>query len=252
MKKVWQYIRGFVKNLGSILIKWVGFKRSRNLLAVQTFQDWLDLPLSERQFFYFFYISPFALESGQWKRFHKYVEQNYKLHTFLSNFRFEIGYRWRRWVKDPIYYIKCRFFKKYHLINLGPYYHWMDSDTRIELALEKILIDFVEGEEPFRPDFIDWEHNENQVQLKKDILELYNYFKVEKPRLQKEYDDLLHKLFGPKEGESFGDFFDNLNKPVPPEVRVERDRLRKMEEDIENVLTEHLVKVVKLRHSLWT
>lgn len=145
--------------------------------------------------------------------------------TLLDEFHF-LGYR----IRDIYYYLKCLFFRRYHILKLRDDPRWMDSDTKIELALEKILFDFVENE----MDMVDWEATPEHSSTKKTLLTCYNFFKVELPSLTDSYDKMLDSA-------SKAEFKDGW-----------LEKLNDEENRIEELTTSHLVDIIKVRKSMWT
>ena len=123
---------------------------------------------------------------------------------------------------------------------------WYDTDTRLLHAMMNALIDFVEKEKPFETH--DYDFDKRHRKIKKDIEEIYNWWKSY-PSLEKEIDDKLTEwndlitmtvvdgkvVFESRKGEN--------------KVLLE---LHNLEETLVKQETNMMVKLVKIRSSLWT
>lgn len=116
---------------------------------------------------------------------------------------------------------------------------WMDKDGLVELCLFEILVDYVEGEKGLEMMNYDWskelsdgfvseEYVKNSQDTDKDIFDIYNYITKERPNLQKELDDILLSSKG------------------------EYDKHNELEKQLENMDTDAMIKIVKMRGYLWT
>lgn len=107
-----------------------------------------------------FYIPPFASfdEWDEWEiKMQEECPIRYFVHWYLPIFLS----RWYRilW-KDPIYYVKCRLFKKYNVVTcvyLPP--TWCDRDWLMVHCCFQLLKDFIEKEKP-------WEFTASESEIK--------------------------------------------------------------------------------------
>ena len=102
----------------------------------------------------------------------------------------EVQYYWGR-LQDylfylPWYWFRTRFLPKhrYHILNLRKSsknypYGWQDTDTRMLHACFLLLMEYVEGEQPFA--IVDWEDNATHSEVAKEIRDLYDWWKVRRP-----------------------------------------------------------------------
>lgn len=211
-------------------------------------EEFLKLPRERRFKWGFWYKVPYALESGQWKVWKKYIKSNFPVQSFLR----EEVYWWFRmpWfrIKDKFYYLKCLFWKRYHILKLRDYPGYNDPSSEILQAIEKVLERFYQ-EDPWN--FIDWENSgEGHIKAKEAIQRAYNWFKVDKVNRQKVVDDLIHELYGKKDDDE--DFLDRLNRPETPERKEKQEKLWKLEDETEKEETEILVALIQHRGYLWT
>lgn len=220
----------------------------KEFLSADTVNLWQSLPCEKRLVFGLFYRTPFALECREWSKWKKYIKKEFPIQYFFRELVCrEIGFYWRWYVKEPIYYLKCKFWKKYNIIKLGNDPRYKSPNWLLEESIKYCLFLWVEKEDAFN--FINWDSDDYHKEAYKDLKQAYDFFKIVLPKMQKESDELLHKLYGRKDGE---DFFDGLNKEVSAEEQKERDRLNKMDEMIEQAITDHLILIVRRRSFLWT
>ncbi len=86
------------------------------------------------------------------------------------------------------YWIRTHTYNRYHIINIKNADHeykwgWIDSDNKMELACFKIMVDYVEGEEPFER--LDLEATDSGAWFAKELREIYHWWKFER---KKEHD----------------------------------------------------------------
>ena len=120
---------------------------------------------------------------------------------------------------------------------------WSDTDSKIEAFLELMLDDFITKERCF--EVVDWDHNDESKQLKKEMLEAQEWFKEGRAVLQKEVEEIMEELFG-------GDWEDLVKFLNTKKDPVKLARLYELEEEIEKTNTKHYVWIVVHRASLWT
>lgn len=128
-----------------------------------------------------------------------------------------IGVYW--WIREHIY-------DKFYIINIknvdGVYkWGWLDKDRSLLLACMKILCDFVEKE--LNCDYIDKE--EENI---KEILKIYKWWKEDRVLKEKKLEDILLD-----EKQASKEYW-------------------KLERKIYEEENEMLIKLIKLRKSLWT
>lgn len=185
------------------------------------------------------YKIPLSMETGEWGDFYSYVK---KCHPIQFFFRDTIPSQWRRVsyrVKDLYWKVKW-WVLGYNKVKFGPV-NYYDSDSKIELCLEKIFMDFYNIE--FLSGVVDWDY-EYSKDTKAKILEIHHYFTVEKPDRDKKEAELLDKLFGNMSFKALSN--------QSPEFRAECDVLHQMEEDNMKRHDEVLIELLKIRRSLWT
>jgi hypothetical protein len=108
---------------------------------------------------------------------------------------------------------------------------WCDKDELIRLAVFKLLVDFVEKEEPFK--YNDWTTDEGIIKAAEVIKESYKWITKDRAVAKKKYEDKLHKWAETKSKKYW-------NKLLPSEEFVE-----KRDQEI-------LLKIIEIRGYLWT
>jgi hypothetical protein len=138
--------------------------------------------------------------------------------------------------------------RRYHVLDLrdggnGYGIGWYDTDTRMLQANFLLLKEFVEGEEPFK--IIDWEWSEESSAAGKEIKTLYHWWTVERGEkhaaLDREWATVGSPELIPREGGGIRFQLDPKSKEL-----LEKRDLLDLEDD------EMLLRLIKIRHFLWT
>lgn len=136
---------------------------------------------------------------------------------------------------------------RYHVVNTmdkwgklnGVTYGWEEVDHQMMYACFKLLVDYVEKQRPF--DLIDFQTEEINKALGKEILDLYGWWTVTRPQERQDLAAAWSKLPRPQ--------FDENGRWSPrPEARELVDRNR----DLDAKDDEMLMRLVKVRRHLWT
>lgn len=152
--------------------------------------------------------------------------------------------------------IRCHTWNRYHVVNIsgecGYDWGWIDRDSVLLYASFKILKDFVEQENPtvglmtledYRYEGDEWtlESMKAQVEIEREIRDLYDWWTIQRPRDWAEKDELLDGVEV--------DFTENGIK-VSDERRSRKwwDRERELDAKDE----EMLIRLAKVRQALWT
>jgi len=206
-----------------------------------TFDDYLALPKQERVKWGLFYISPSGMSREDWDKWDHYVSVRFPCQSFLRRELWsEVGYFWRK-LKHSWYYLRCLIWHRYHIIKIDTDPTWKDADYKIEKALEKLLIDFVEGEKPFER--IVWDTDTHR-EPEKIIKQVYDFFTYVVPQKQKEIDDLFDSM-------SLG--FDMISgKETTDEERAKIHKIHELENKLNDAKTEAYISIILIRGFLWT
>lgn len=134
--------------------------------------------------------------------------------------------------KDKYYSIRNFFFPRQRWLLKSLPKHWVDKDEVIRLCLYQCIVNFVEDEKCF--EVIDWNYTAEQQEAKKKILEIYDWVKTGRPKLEQDYWDSY-----PEIGQR--GTYDELYKEV-----------NRLEALIDIMDTEYLTWIVQNRRFLWT
>ena len=202
----------------------------------------------------------FGSQPGQatWEDWDEKVKAMHPIRYFLiEEFTPWVRLQWRKYVTDPIYWFKCHFMKsyRYHFLDLRQppnkefgfpayKYGWIDSDTKMVYALFNILNTFVREEMPhqFCPseeDVADEPHLQHQRHAWLETKAIHYWWNIERLRQQKTHDELLNK-------------WSDAHKVNAPETQQLWDDLKKIEQTLKDKEEEMIIRLIKIRGSLWT
>lgn len=200
---------------------------------ISTLQDYL---VSNERYCGPFYRVPNSLLVGEWLKFDKYIQANHPIQYFFRDTIVNKFHLVRNNIGRVYWYLK-HWIREDNKVKLGPPAYY-DSDSRIELCLEKIFMDFYNIE--FLQGYVNWDA---EPAIKAEILEIHKYFTQEKLERDKKLED--------SDNELYGDWEKSLNNGNPEhftKFQVGWD----IEDDNNKRHDEILMRVVKLRRSLWT
>lgn len=151
-----------------------------------------------------------------------------------------------RKIRDAWYWIRTHTYNRYHMVDVrnkrnGYSWGWLDVSEKLLFANFALLVDYVENEKPFLR--IDWSWNEDLVFCAKEIKNLYWWWKVDRKRQHDAYDAMSSQAYD-------GVFSVYANEL--PELRELRDKCHKEEERLQEVDTQNLIRLIKIRGCLWT
>ena len=170
---------------------------------------------------------------------------------------------WRTvyWTPKTGYRYLCnRFFNRYDLIRTGlPKGQWRDVDCRLEEGIKRLLVEYVEKEECFEVVDMDWHKmpNDESRTVGDEVRELYRMIKVDLPKLEIEADEALtewakdhHMHIGKSNGVTSPITF---SYDEPEDVQKKRwDRLHEIEQEVIDMTTDILQRIITIRLYLWT
>jgi hypothetical protein len=158
------------------------------------------------------------------------------------------------WIGDAFYWIRANTYNRYHMINIsgqdGYTWGWIDRDRAIMLACFKLLCDYVEQESHH----IDWDEGSEHRECKATMHYLYNWWKVERPRRQKDIEEFCNN--NPSRPFSERSIKNDYGSwTLLPEAAKEREiqeQFNKMDSDLEQEEDDNLIKLMKIRRALWS
>ena len=152
-----------------------------------------------------------------------------------------------------LYGTRNRFIKKYYLIDTGlKKAEWWDTDSKILHGVMCLLVDYVDKERCFEK--IDWDSDVESKFVKKEIIEIYDWWKDYNNR-EKEIDEKLHEwhseTFGNDDEDPINDLM-KLNDPASEKSKVLFKELNDLEKKLNDEETDMLIRIIKIRKYLWT
>jgi len=249
------------------------------------------------------YEKPFALPWHEWDEWEAKMRTErpvaYWLNETVPRFFADMYNFITKPFNDLRYWIRCRVFDRYHVINTGLEPGYADCDTRLLHGMFNLLVDFVEVEKAWMhvvfdkdarkkykyPRFslgwlrirsfrcpeaglahLDWECSlgsptldenercESQAQVAYEILELYKWWTEVRPNRPDHIDASGWSnwcRYREKKGHRLFDKSQYSEEDKIEERRV-LDLSRTIEEDQFNEDTEMLMRLIRIRGSLWT
>jgi len=191
-----------------------------------------------------------------WEDWDAKMRQEYPVRYFFAEtLPFWFKNQIQRRIKDTIYFIKCHVLPshRYHMLDLrqpkkkGEYSYrwgWLDSDSKIVYALFNILNTFVRDELPDMhcPSEEEVQANPYLLSQRNNYLEIkaiHYWWNVERVRQSQAHDEMLTKWAEAKRTND------------PNEHQLWGD-LQKIEAEAEAKEEEMIIRLIKIRRSLWT
>ena len=165
-------------------------------------------------------------------------------------------FRWTGKRITPFYWFRAHTFNRYHIINIsgmdGYKWGWTNSDSKMELACFRILVDFVEKE---YPGCVDWDYDDEIKKIRDEFMEIYEWW-------TKAEEDAMNELF--EESGWNWSFSEVPETKAAPALRklysmnttmtdpAKYAEYVKRQEAAREKQEEMLIKLIKLRKYLWT
>jgi hypothetical protein len=155
-------------------------------------------------------------------------------------------FRWQGWLPDLWYYVKCRVWRRYHVITvrtLPP--TWSDADERMLHAMFEILRRVIEDERIFERnepagDPID---GESWAWALAEMRRLWDWWTIARPERIKEYDRRLS---------DWSNICDERGRKSP-EAKAAWDALNELDESITDLEDDEMLHaLIRVRRYLWT
>jgi hypothetical protein len=189
-----------------------------------------------------------------WQDYYEYLRATYPVRgliaTTLNDALHNAWWSITRPIRDVRYYLVSHLIpsRRYHMLDLrqpnGYRYGWNDFDNRLKYAMFNLLNQFVERELPniccpTEEEAITETYLATQRNAYLEAVAIHNWWSVERPAAYKSINDLLVKTYG-------------NGVPKLNDCRDDVDALQKMEDDLDAKETEMMMRLIKVRKSLWT
>jgi len=189
-----------------------------------------------------------------WHEWKEKMKREYPIRYFLfKTIPSEIRIFWSRRITQPWYYFKCWIWKHYNVVKiktLDP--TWSDVTEKVLHVNFQLLIEFIEGEEPFKR--IDWDATKEHKHAAAEMKELYRWWKEDWPRKEEISPDGTSLLefpgSPPAMRKTFSDKYDNDLEIIA--YRKMLDAHNKNENAWWKKEEEQLIRLMKIRPFLWT
>ena len=126
---------------------------------------------------------------------------------------------------------------------------WCDKDHVLLYACFQVLVDFLEKEKP--QTIVDYKHDREQKRQWKELQALYRYWKVERPKLEREENKLLRiwsKKHKTKEEKLPNGW---VKRVVLRNDKKAFSRLNKHKDGMDKLESEMLHRLIDIRKHLW-
>jgi hypothetical protein len=212
---------------------------------------------------------PLAATAEDWADWEENTRKNNPLkYFFFETMRTYFAVKKRK-IKDLKYNLSQKYLGGYHQLKLDvkrftyPYgkeklskYHWMDSDTQIELFMFQILVNYIENEQGYES-LKERILNDEVRKYDREAFVLYEWFINDycKPFGRPMLDDLYSRYPNHKK---YGNIFRNNKNMSDDEKAYNKEkaiiygRINDHDEKMNKEMTENLIRLVNIRGSLWT
>lgn len=194
--------------------------------------------------------------SPTWEDYNDLIQQKYPVRYFLlDRLPFWISCRWKWYVKNSWYWLKCQLLPshKFHLLDLRQpkkndplayRYGWLETDHQMEYALFNILNNFVKHQMdhwycPSEEEVKSEPHNTNQRNAWLETKAIHQWWNIDRLQEEKTYDEALTRW---SEAKKNGD----------PSKKLFWDELHDIQQANADKLEEMMIRLIKVRKSLWT
>ena len=249
-------------------------------------------------------VKPYAATMKEWREWRKRAKSEepfrYWLNETVPEFLSNIWTTVTKPFNDLRYWIRCRFFDKYHMLNTGLKPGYADCDTRMLHGMFNLLVDYIEVEKAwmhvvfdkderakrkhpwwshgltrfkaFRdvaaglaylnwemslddPKLDEYERSDTQAASAREQLAIYNWWKQIRPNRPDPYDASGWTDYCEKTRNGSGNHFPWDDERTPEEEiesRIALDKLQAIEKSYDDEDEEYLIRLIRIRKSLWT
>lgn len=203
------------------------------------------------------------------KRSKEECPELHKWKKFFDDLDIFFSVRYRMYVTDPIYYVKQRFIRRNHILDLSPDIpkgSYTDIDHKVTAANFILVSDFILNEKDGKPwEIVEYEKNQRgeasqmdgeyglsmaQIQPMIDIYEAYMWW-----IRRQEREDTINLLYAEMRDDDDDEDFcvmTRLTREHMDKYKDVHDRIQELETQYLEEETLHLNNIIKHRKCLWT
>lgn len=196
-----------------------------------------------------------------WEDWHEEVKSKHPIKYFVAEtagdfVRFKLFYPVYRPIQDAKYWVVSHIVPKrrYHMLDLRQpkneddidqyRYGWLDVSERMLYAIFNLLDQFVKYEMknyycPTEEDILKEDNLQAQKDIYFEILEIHKWWTVDRKDAHKQCNELRNK-------------WHSLLKQNDPQTQIIWDKMREMDDELERKTDEMIIRLIKIRRSLWT
>ena len=227
------------------------YQDKRKYANAHNLEDYIALPVSERERWGFWYKEPssYLVGGGDFDSFwKKHYPLQYRVREFFSDVKIWLSVKKRQWYERVI----CRIRPKNKWATQVIPHTWTDKTSLIEEFLFASIVHFVEEEG--KTSMVDWNHDERHRDIWRRITNVYNFITVELPEREKQEGEwlrLLCKDEGKSVKEQINSFLANGFKKNKKERKIQL-ALDLHESETQELIQKNLKEIIDLRPFLWT
>jgi hypothetical protein len=214
----------------------------------------------------YFYGMPDALGWGEWAKWERETQAKYPISWIfldtIPDFFYDLGFPFRRWYP----HFRSKYIRKDHHIVLDVErfceleyyepdkpiyaYHRRDTDTTMLWAMQTMIIDYVEKE----MHIIDWASSPESQKIHDEIMEIYNYWTINRPLAVAESTNQNLKSH---DRVSLEDFMDTKERTMEEQQKIDDwDQANTAHEEnmrnLDRTDTEMMIRTITMRQHLWS
>ena len=159
-------------------------------------------------------------------------------------------------ISDAKYWLRTNTYNRYHMVDCrskqnGYKWGWKDRCELILFANMSILQSFIEKE--CSPGHVAWDSDDIHINAMKEMRTIYAWWTSIRKVDHDAYDTMLGEAYsGPLVFEPVEDMKGYSRLVHDPELRALRDKAREVEAALEAKDEEMMIRLIKIRHFMWT
>ena len=158
------------------------------------------------------------------------------------------------------YWLRTHTYNRYHMIDIrfprnGYNWGWLDRCEGLMFAMFAMLVDFVEKEKAFKS-FVDWKGAQCHKDASTEMKNLYHWWKVQRAKDHDAYEALTDRHFD--RHPFLSKVIHEGDHAILPSIVKGSDeekswqKCNDMKTALEEKDTEMMLRLVKIRHAMWT